>query len=168
MLKLFKSFNKKDWTLIAIIFALILVQVWLDLKLPEYMSEITTLIQTEGSIMSDILIKGAYMLACALGSLTSAFIVGFLASRLSAHFSLNLRKKTFSKVGKFGMEEIKKFETSSLITRTTNDVTQLEMFISMGLQLLIKAPIMAIWAVSKILNKSLEWSMITGIAVIIL
>lgn len=168
MLKLFKSFNKKDWTLIAIIFALILVQVWLDLKLPEYMSEITTLIQTEGSIMSDILIKGAYMLACALGSLTSAFIVGFLASRLSAHFSLNLRKKIFTKVGKFGMEEIKKFETSSLITRTTNDVTQLEMFISMGLQLLIKAPIMAIWAVSKILNKSLEWSLLTGAGVVIL
>lgn len=168
MLKLFKSFNKKDWTLIAIIFALILVQVWLDLKLPEYMSEITTLIQTEGSIMSDILIKGAYMLACALGSLTSAFIVGFLASRLSAHFSLNLRKKIFTKVGKFGMEEIKKFETSSLITRTTNDVTQLEMFISMGLQLLIKAPVMAIWAVSKILNKSLEWSLLTGAGVVIL
>lgn len=168
MLKLFKSFNKKDWTLIAIIFALILVQVWLDLKLPEYMSAITTLIQTEGSTMSDILIKGGYMLACALGSLTSAFIVGFLASRLSAHFSLNLRKKIFTKVGKFGMEEIKKFETSSLITRTTNDVTQLEMFISMGLQLLIKAPVMAIWAVSKILNKSLEWSLLTGAGVVIL
>ena len=168
MIKMFKTFNKKDWIMVFLSFALIVVQVWLDLKLPDYMSSITTLIQTEGSSMGDILIQGVYMLICALGSLVSAIMVGFLTSRLSADFSLNLRKKIFTKVGKFGMEEIKKFETSSLITRTTNDVTQLEMFVAMGLQMLIKAPIMAVWAVSKILNKSIEWSMLTGACVVIL
>ena len=168
MFKLFKNFTKKDWLIIVFTFILISMQVWLDLKLPDYMSSITTLIQTEDSNMGGILLQGGYMLLCALGSLMSAVLVGFLTSRLSANFSLNLRNKIFRKVGKFGMEEIKKFETSSLITRTTNDVTQLEMFIAMGLQMLIKAPIMAIWAVSKILNKNLEWSLLTGVCVIIL
>ncbi|MBR6690464.1 MAG: ABC transporter ATP-binding protein [Bacilli bacterium] len=168
MFKMFKNFTKKDWLMVLFSFTLIVVQVWLDLKLPDYMSSITTLIQTDGSSMSDILLQGGYMLLCALGSLISAIIVGFLTSRLSANFSLNLRSRIFRKVGKFGMEEIKKYETSSLITRTTNDVTQLEMFIAMGLQMLIKAPIMAIWAVSKILNKNLEWSMLTGACVVIL
>ena len=168
MIKMFKNFTKKDWMIVISVFVLVVVQVWLDLKLPDYMSAITRLIQTEGSSMIDILIQGGYMLLCALGSLISAVIVGFLASRLSAHFSLNLRKRIFTKVGKYGMEEIKKFETSSLITRTTNDVTQLEMFMSMGLQMLVKAPIMAIWAVTKILNKSVEWSLLTGAGVIVL
>ena len=168
MIKLFKNFTKKDWLIVLISFLLIAFQVFLDLKLPDFMSSITTLIQTEGSSMRDILLQGGYMLLCALGSLISAIIVGFLTSRLSANFSLNIRSKIFRKVGKFGMEEIKRFETSSLITRTTNDVTQLEMFIAMGLQMIIKAPIMAIWAVSKILNKSIEWSMLTGACVVIL
>jgi len=168
MFKMFKNFTKKEWLIVGCSFILIVFQVWLDLKLPDYMSSITTLIQTEDSSILDILIQGGYMLLCALGSLISAIGVGFLTSRLSANFSLNLRSKIFRKVGKFGMEEIKKFETSSLITRTTNDVTQLEMFIAMGLQMLIKAPVMAIWAVSKILNKSLEWSMLTGACVVIL
>jgi len=168
MFKMFKTFTKKDWLIVLFSFILITTQVWLDLKLPDYMSSITTLIQTEGSNMGDILIQGGYMMLCALGSLISAVSVGFLTSRLSANFSLNLRKKIFRKVGKFGMEEIKKFETSSLITRTTNDVTQIEMFIAMGLQMLIKAPIMAIWAVTKILNKNLEWSILTGACVVIL
>ena len=168
MIKMFKNFTLKDWLIVLMVFVLISLQVFLDLKLPDYMSKITTLIQTEGSTMKDILLQGMYMLLCALGSLISAICVGFLTSRLSAHFSLNLRKNIFRKVGKFGMEEIKKFETSSLITRTTNDVTQIEMFIAMGLQMLIKAPIMAIWAVSKILNKNLEWSILTGGCVVIL
>ena len=168
MFKMFKTFTKKDWLIVLFSFILITTQVWLDLKLPDYMSSITTLIQTESSNMGDILIQGGYMMLCALGSLISAISVGFLTSRLSANFSLNLRKKIFRKVGKFGMEEIKKFETSSLITRTTNDVTQIEMFIAMGLQMLIKAPIMAIWAVTKILNKNLEWSILTGACVVIL
>ena len=168
MFKMFKTFTKKDWLIVLFSFILITTQVWLDLKLPDYMSSITTLIQTEGSSIGDILLQGGYMLVCALGSLISAMAVGFLTSRLSANFSLNLRNKIFRKVGKFGMEEIKKFETSSLITRTTNDVTQIEMFIAMGLQMLIKAPIMAIWAVTKILNKNLEWSILTGACVVIL
>ena len=168
MFKMFKTFTKKDWLIVLFSFILITTQVWLDLKLPDYMSSITTLIQTEGSSIGDILIQGGYMMLCAFGSLISAISVGFLTSRLSANFSLNLRKKIFRKVGKFGMEEIKKFETSSLITRTTNDVTQIEMFIAMGLQMLIKAPIMAIWAVTKILNKNLEWSILTGVCVVIL
>jgi len=168
MFKMCKTFTKKDWLIILLCFLLIATQVYLDLKLPDYMSSITTLIQTEDSSIVDILLQGVYMLVCALGSLISAISVGFLTSRLSANFSLNLRGKIFRKVGKFGMEEIKKFETSSLITRTTNDVTQIEMFIAMGLQMLIKAPIMAMWAVTKILNKNLEWSMLTGVCVLIL
>ena len=168
MLKLFKNFKKRDILLLLISFLMIVFQVWLDLKLPDYMSKITILIQTEGSLMKDILIQGMYMMLCALGSLISAIIVGYLTSYLSSDFSFNLRKKIFGKVQKFGMSEIKKFSTSSLITRTTNDVTQIEMFIAMGLQLLIKSPIMAIWAITKILNKSIQLSMLTGGCVVIL
>ena len=166
--KLFKNFNKKEILIVIVCIVMIVFQVWLDLKLPDYMSAITRLIQTEGSAMKDILEQGFYMLLCALGSLASAIIVGFFASLLSASFSRSLRKKIFNKVEAFGMAEIKKFSTSSLITRTTNDVTQIEMLISMGLQMMIKAPIMAVWAVMKIINKSIEWSMLTGAGVIIL
>lgn len=168
MLKIFKNFNKKDVCLILLCIGLIAFQVWLDLKLPEYMSTITSLIQTEGNVMRDILLNGGYMLLCAFGSLLSSVVVGYLASNISANFSLNLRKKIFDKVCGFTTAEIKKFSVSSLITRTTNDVTQLEMLISMGLQLLIKAPIMAVWAVSKIVDKSMEWSLLTGAGVVIL
>lgn len=168
MIKMFKKFTKKDWLMVLFSVILIVFQVWLDLKLPDYMSEITRLIQTENSSMAEILTQGGFMIACALGSLVSAIIVGYLTSNLSANFSLNLRSRIFRKVGKFGMQEVKQFQTSSLITRTTNDVTQLEMFIAMGLQMLIKAPIMAFWAVSKILNKSFEWSLLTGAGVVIL
>ena len=168
MLKLFINFKKKDWLFVFISFIMIVIQVWLDLKLPDYMSKVTVLIQTEGSRMSEILLQGMYMMLCALGSLISAVIVGYFTSYLSADFSLNLRDKIFKKVQKFGMNEIKKISTSSLITRTTNDVTQIEMFLAMGLQLLIKAPIMAICAITKILNKSIEWSMLTGGCVVIL
>ena len=168
MLKIFKNFNKKDIGLIVLCVGLIAFQVWLDLKIPDYMSGITTLIQSESSKMWDILSKGGLMLLCAFGSLLSAILVGYFSSNLSANFSLNLRKKIFDKVCKFSTAEIKKFSISSLITRTTNDVTQLEMLISMGLQMLIKAPIMAVWAISKIVGKSLEWSMLTGVGVVIL
>ena len=168
MLKLLKDFTKKDYLIIFIAILLIVFQVWLDLKLPDYMSEITVLVQTEGSQMSEILEQGGYMLFCAGGSLVSAIIVGYLASLLSASFSRTLMKKLFEKVENFGMEEINKFSTSSLITRTTNDVTNIQMFISMGLQMLIKAPITAVWAVLKILNKSWQWSAVTGVAVLFL
>ena len=168
MIKLLRNFTKRDYILIFISFLLILAQVWLELKMPDYMSSITRLVQTEGSKMHDIIENGAYMLLCAFASLLSAVIVGYLISFISANFSLNTRKKLFDKVESLDIHEVKQFSTSSLITRTTNDITQIEMFIGMGLQLLIKAPITAIWAVTKILNKNFSWSVITGVAVLIL
>lgn len=168
MFKLLKNFTKKEVLIIIFCFALIIGQVWLELKMPDYMSEITILVQSEDSSMKDIMINGGYMLACAFGSLLSAVVTGYFISNISARFSLNVRKKIFNKVETLPMQEIKKFSTSSLITRTTNDITQVQMLISMGLQLLIKAPITAIWAITKILNKSIEWSVITAIAVAIL
>ena len=168
MLKLFKIFNKKDYIYIFICLIFIIGQVWLDLKLPDYMSEITTLVQTEGSKMNDIILNGVYMLLCAFGSLAFAVVTGYFAARLAATFSLKSRKKIFNKVLDIDTQEVKNFETSSLITRTTNDVTQVEMLIALGLQLLIKAPITAVWAITKILNKSWQWSAITGVAVVVL
>lgn len=168
MLKLLKVFGKLEWFTVFIIFWLIFGQVWLDLKLPDYMQEITVLVQTEGSKMHDILLNGGYMLLCAFGSLLLAVCTGYLIAGLSAKFSLKTRKRLFDKVLNFGLHETKSFQTSSLITRTTNDITQVEMLIGMGLQMLIKAPITAIWAITKILNKSTEWSMLTAVAVGIL
>lgn len=132
------------------------------------MAEITRLVKTDGALIKDILIQGGYMLLCAFGSLIAAIIVGFFTSYIASSFSKNTRKKIFSKVEALGMAEVKKFSVSSLITRTTNDITQIEMLVSMGLQLLIKAPITAIWAITKILNKSWQWSAATGVAVVIL
>ncbi len=168
MLKLLKTFKKKEWLLAIISFLLIFFQVWLELKMPDYMSKITQLVQTDGSSMKAILENGGYMLVCAFGSLIAAIIVGYLISIISATFSKRTRKMIFTKVEELAIHEVKQFSTNSLITRTTNDVTQIEMLIAMGLQLLIKAPITAIWAVTKILNKSVEWSIITAIAVVIL
>lgn len=168
MLKLLKNATKKQWLLALVCLFLVITQVWLELKMPDYMSEITQLVQKEGSKMEDILINGGYMLACAFGSLVAAIITGYITSKISSVFSMNIRKKIFEKVENLSMHEVKGFSTSSLITRTTNDVTQIEMLIAMGLQLLIKAPITAIWAVTKILNKSWQWSAITGAAVVML
>lgn len=168
MTKIFKQFNKKDWGLIFVVAILIVFQVWLDLKLPDYMSEITRILQSEGYIIKDILVQGGYMLLCAFGSLGSAVIVGYITSFISADFSMNLRRRIFKKVEDFGMTEIKKFETSSLITRTTNDVTQLEMLVAMGMQLIIKSPVMCVWAITKIINKNVEWSLIVLSGVVIL
>ena len=168
MLKLLKDFNKKDWLIIFVALLLIVFQLWLDLKLPDYMSNITVLVQSEGSKMSEILTEGGYMILCAFGSLAAAMMVGYLTSFISATFSQKLRKQLFEKVQNFGMEEIKKFSTSSLITRTTNDITNIQMFIAMGLQMLIKAPITAVWAVFKILDKSWQWSAVTGAGVLVL
>ena len=168
MLKLFKNFNKKNYLLMLLCLLLITFNVWLELKMPDYMSKITVLVQTEGSKMIDILTNGGYMLLCAFGSLITAIIVGYLAAYLSSIFSKNVRRKLFNKVEDLSMGEVKQFSINSLITRTTNDVTQIEMVIAMGLQMMIKAPIMAVWAVSKILNKNFEWSMLTAFAVLIL
>lgn len=168
MLKLIKEFKKKDFILIFFCVILIVFQVWLDLKLPDYMSKITTLVQTEGTKVFDVLKQGGYMLLCAGGSLISAFIVGYMTSYISATFSKRTRKTLFEKVQSFSMEEIKKFRTSSLITRTTNDITNIQMFISMGLQMIIKAPITAVWAILKILGKGWQWSLATGASVFVL
>ena len=168
MFKLLKKLRKKDFLLILVCAGLIVFQVWLDLKLPDYMSEITQLVQTEGNTMAEILTAGGKMLLCAFGSLAAAVIVGFFASYIAATFSKIIRKDIFEKVENFSEGEVKKFSTSSLITRTTNDVSQIEMLVAMGLQLIIKAPITAIWAVSKILGKSLTWSAVIGGGVLIL
>ena len=167
MIKILKSLNKKDYLIVLVSFMLIIFQVWLDLKLPDYMSEITRLVQSENATVSDIITQGFYMLSCAFGSLISAIIVGYLTSKLSATLSYKIRERLFKKVNEFNMEEMKNFKTSSLITRTTNDITNITMFFSMGLQLIIKAPITAIWAILKILN-NFTWSMLTGAAVLIL
>ena len=168
MIKLLKNLRKKEWFLAALCLALIITQVWLELKMPDYMSKITILVQTEGSQMKDILTNGTYMLLCAFGSLIAAAFTGYFVSGISSEFSMNIRKKLFTKVENLAMQEVKQFSTSSLITRTTNDITQIQMIIAMGLQLMIKAPITAIWAITKILNKSWQWSVATAIAVVIL
>ena len=168
MFKLLKNIGLKEWLLTLVVFVLIFGQVWLELKMPDYMSEITVLVQTEGSEMKDIIKNGGAMLGCALGSLVLAVFTGYIVSYISAIFSMVTRKKLFDKVENLTMQEVKNFSTSSLITRTTNDITQIQMFVAMGLQLLIKAPITAIWAITKILNKGWEWSVATGVAVLIL
>ena len=168
MLKLIKNYRIKDIFLMLIAISLIVLQVWLDLRMPEYMSTITKLVETEGSKMKDILYNGGLMLACSFGSLIAMIVVGYIISYVSAYFSMNLRKKVFDKVESLAINEVKKFKVSSLITRTTNDITQIQMLISMGLQMMIKAPLTAAWAITKILNKSFEWSMLTGGALAII
>ncbi len=168
MLKLLTKMGKREliYALLCVIF--IAGNVYLELKIPDYMSEITVLVQTKGSTMASILKEGGYMLLCALGSLVTSFIVGYFAANVAAYFGKITRKAVFEKVGTFSTEEIKDFSTSSLITRTTNDVTQVQMLIAMGLQAMIKAPIMAVWAVLKIMGKNLTWSMATAVGVVIL
>ena len=168
MTKLLKRFKKKEWLFSFIALLLIVVEVWLELKMPDYMSQITRLVQTEGSKMSEIIYNGTWMIICAFGSLVAAIIVGYIIANVASSFSMNLRKSIFSKVEELSMSEIKLFKTNSLITRTTNDITQIEMLISFGLQLLLKAPITATWAIFKILNKSWQWSAATAVAVVIL
>lgn len=168
MLKIFRYFKKKDWIVVLLCVLLVAGQVGLDLTLPDYMKEITTLVQTEGSRMSEIFFAGGKMLLCALGSLVLAVIVGFFASRLAAGLSKKLRHAVFDKVEDFSMEEINGFSTASLITRSTNDITQVQMLVAMGLQVMIKAPIMAVWAISKISTKSWQWTAATGAAVVFL
>ena len=168
MFKLLKNLTKKEILYAIICIALVTVHVWLELKVPDYMSGITQLVQTEGSKMSQILEQGAYMMGCALLSLICNIIVGFVAARVASSFSATLRRKIFEKVQMMSTREINKFSTSSLITRTTNDVTQVEMVIGMGLQGMVKAPVMAISAVMKILNKGFEWSILVACCVSIL
>lgn len=167
MLKLIKKINKKQIILIFISIIFITFGVYLDLKIPDYMNEITTIVQKKGTV-SDVLVPGGYMILCAFGSLISSFIVGYFAAYIAASFSRNLRSEVFNSVMDFGMEEVKTFSTSSLITRTTNDVTQISILIAMGLGVIIRAPIMAIWAITKISGKSYQWSISTSAAIFIL
>lgn len=168
MVKLLKKLTWKDFILAAVAFVFIIVQVWLSLTMPDYMSEITKLVQTKGSKMNDILIAGGKMLACALGSLLAAVCTSICASKISSDFSANLRGQVFHKVQSFSMEEIGNFSTASLITRSTNDITQVQMLIVMGLEVLLKAPIMAVWALCKISTKNWQWTASTGVAVVVL
>ena len=168
MVKLLKKLTWKDFILAAAAFVFIIVQVWLSLTMPDYMSEITKLVQTKGSKMNDILIAGGKMLACALGSLLAAVCTSICASKFSSNFSANLRGQVFHKVQSFSMEEIGNFSTASLITRSTNDITQVQMLIVMGLEVLLKAPIMAVWALCKISTKNWQWTASTGVAVVVL
>ena len=168
MFKTLGYLRRKDWAMICIAVVFIVIQVWLDLKLPEYMGAITRLVETPGSTMSEILRNGEYMIFCALGSLAAAIAVGFLASKVGASLSQRMRSMLYNKVDSFSMAEINKFSTASLITRSTNDVTQIQLVVTMGLQIIVKAPILAVWALFKIYNKGFEWTMATGVAVVIL
>lgn len=168
MFKLFKNFKKKDWLFITLAIIFIAGQVGLELKMPEYMSTITRLVQTEGGEMGEILRNGAMMLLCAFGSLLSTIIAGWFVANVGADFTFITRKMIFDKVERLGINEIKKFSTASLITRTTNDVTQVRMVITMGANMLIRAPMSAIWAIAKISGKSWQWSTATAVAVIIM
>lgn len=162
MLRILKHLRWKEWLLVAACVVLIVGQVQLDLALPDYMSEITRLVQTEGSQMSDILLAGSKMLLCALGSMLLTVCTTFFTAQIASRFSARLRGEMYRKVVGFSNEEINRFSTASLITRTTNDISQLQMFFSFGMQSLIKAPIMAFIAVGKISTKSWEWSLLTG------
>lgn len=162
MLRILKHLRWKEWLLVAACVVLIVGQVQLDLALPDYMSEITRLVQTEGSQMSDILLAGGKMLLCALGSMLLTVCTTFFTAQIASRFSARLRGEKYRKVVGFSNEEINRFSTASLITRTTNDISQLQMFFSFGMQSLIKAPIMAFIAVGKISSKSWEWSLLTG------
>ena len=168
MLKLFKNLTKKEVVYMIISSLLIIFQVALELKMPDYMSQITILVQTEGASFSDLLTNGAYMMLCALGSLLSAVATGYLIAEITSKFSLNTRSKLYKKIIHLDTDKTKEFKTSSLITRTTNDITQVENLLGFGMQMLIKAPLTAAWAITKILNKNIEWSIATIIAVLIL
>ncbi|MBQ8761813.1 MAG: ABC transporter ATP-binding protein [Clostridia bacterium] len=165
MFNFFSNFKLKEWLLMILSACLIVGQVFLDLKLPDFMNEISTGLAGGNIAMNDVWINGGYMLACALGSALLAVITGFCVSRVAASFSKRLRSNIFNKVNSFSLNEMKKFSTASLITRSTNDVTQVQMAFVIGLQVLIKAPVMAVWAICKILDKSWQWSAATGVAI---
>ncbi len=168
MVKIFKYLKPIEWVMIAIGLGFIVLQTWLDLKLPDYMTEITTYVQTPASAMSDIWRTGGKMLLCTLGSAGTSIIIGFFAARVAARLSQRVRALLYNRVEAFSMEEIGNFSTASLITRSTNDITQLQLFVAMGMQVVLKAPIMAVWAVAKISSKSWEWTALTGGAVLVL
>ena len=165
MIKLFRYLRKKDWLFVCISLCFIVFQVWIDLRLPDYMAEITRLIQTPDSALSSVVWAGMKMLACAILSMAAMFVVGYFVAQVAAGLSKRLREAVYGKVISFSMEEMGKFSTASLITRSTNDISQVQMVIAIGLQASVRAPIMAVWAITKIINKNLMWSAATGVAV---
>lgn len=165
MIKLFRYLRKKDWLFVCISLCFIVFQVWIDLRLPDYMAEITRLIQTPDSALSSVVWAGMKMLACAILSMAAMFVVGYFVAQVAAGLSKRLREAVYDKVISFSMEEMGKFSTASLITRSTNDISQVQMVIAIGLQASVRAPIMAVWAITKIINKNLMWSAATGVAV---
>ena len=165
MIKLFRYLRKKDWLFVCISLCFIVFQVWLDLRLPDYMAEITRLIQTPDSALSSVVWAGMKMLACAILSMAAMFVVGYFVAQVAAGLSKRLREAVYDKVISFSMEEMGKFSTASLITRSTNDISQVQMVIAIGLQASVRAPIMAVWAITKIINKNLMWSAATGVAI---
>ena len=168
MIRLLKEMKTEDRRMALLCILLVGGQVYLDLKLPDYTKEITTLVSMENSILSAYFIAGGKMLACAFASAVLSVIVGYFAAKIAADFSFDIREKVFDKVAAFGSGEVKKFSAASLITRTTNDITQIQMVIAMGLQVMIKAPIMAVWAVAKIVGTSWQLSVVTAGAVVLL
>lgn len=168
MLRIMKYLSKAEIGQMLIALVTIVGQIWFDLELPDYMSDITTLVETPGSEMRDIWIAGGKMLLVSLGSVACAVVTGFIAARVAASFGQRLRSLEFRKVESFGPAEMSRFSTASLITRSTNDITQIQMFITMGLQLIVKSPIMAVWAIMKIAGDGFEWTLATAIAVVIL
>ena len=168
MFRIMKYLSKAEIGQMLIALVTIVGQVYFDLKLPDYMSDITTLVETPGSHMKDIWIAGGKMLLISLGSAACAIITGYIAARVAASFTQRLRSLEFRKVESFGPAEMSRFSTASLITRSTNDITQIQMFITMGLMMIVKSPIMAVWAICKIAGKGFEWTIATGIAVVVL
>lgn len=166
MLGLLKYIKKKDWLFMIIGIALIVVQVWLELKMPDYTAKLTTIVQSSHATMDEVWKNGGLMLACAGGSLLAAIACSILISRVASSFSRTIRNKMFNTIVDFADAEIKDFSVPSLITRTTNDVMQVQMFMAMGIQLLFKAPIMAIWAIFKISTTNISWTIAVLISVL--
>lgn len=162
MTKLLKKMRMREWLMAVVCAVFILGQIYFDLRLPDYMSDLTILIKTPGSTVNEVLMTGGKMLACTLASAALAVFCGYLSSRVGSGFSFTVREQLFNKVADFGQHEMLDFSVPSLINRTTNDVTQIQMLVSMGLQMIIKSPVMAVWAIIKIVNKSWELSLITA------
>lgn len=168
MLKILGKMKKREYAMILASLIFIIVQVWLDLKMPDYMSNITTLVQTPGSEMKEILQNGGYMILCAVGSMAASMTTGYFTARIAAGLSQTIREKVFKKVMQFNSEEIGHFSTASLITRTTNDITQIQTMAAMGMQAMVKAPILLVWAILKISGRQWQWSLATACAVLII
>ncbi len=168
MIKILKNLTKTEFLLGLLVVALTCAQTFLDLTLPDYMSKITMLVQTQGSAMGEILGEGGKMLLCAFGGLACAVMVSIIAARIASNFSYIVRGRVFDKVMGLSMKDVNGFSTASLITRNTNDITQIQILIVMGMQMLIKAPITAVWAIAKISGKEGAWSVVTVVAVAVL